>query len=106
MTKSLLGEDQELRRAGWKPLKYPSLPPFGAALLCRFLVRRRSLHLIKSAKRLLSMQYLMAVFANKRDYNQARSTYSDVSVLTMIASPGATKGGTDIRTPLSSSAGL
>lgn len=37
---------------------------------------------------------------------QARSTYSDVSVLTTIFSPVPTKGGTITRTPLSSNAGL
>ena len=37
---------------------------------------------------------------------QARSTYSIVSVETMIASPSPTKGGTMTRRPLSSTAGL
>ena len=47
-----------------------------------------------------------ARLGDHRDGAQARSTYSDVSVLTMIVSPGAMKGGTEVRTPLSSSAGL
>ena len=41
-----------------------------------------------------------------RGEGQARSTYSKVSVLTMIASSEPTKGGTVMRTPLSRIAGL